>query len=76
MISAESIRGSYFFEDDHADIVTCDDFVLMRIFMTSIQDGAPAHTARETMEVERGIFLGLLIWPAHSPNPIIGHFFV
>ena len=88
-ISASRVYGPYFFENDNATVtVTGERYRLMiREFLIpelerqhvhhtwSQQDGAPAHTARETMALLKDCFPNRLIsrfgdipWPPRSPD--------
>jgi len=95
-MTAEEIIGPYFFEDEDGNAVTVtgiryrtmiEDFLLPRIQnrpeVWFQQDGATAHTARETMQLLRQCFGNKIIarngnvnWPSRSPDLTSPDFFL
>lgn len=97
-ITAERVIGPYFFEDAAGNTITVngqryremlEDFFKVGMEeqgpqnMWFQQDGATAHTARETIQILRRMFPGRLIsrsgdvlWPARSPDLTAPDFFL
>lgn len=93
-VSAAVIIGPYFFEDGNERAVTVNGEryrqmlqtfrgALNRDDMWFQQDGATAHTARDTLRLLRNFFPGRIIsrfgdinWPARSPDLTAPDFFL
>ncbi|KFM61439.1 hypothetical protein X975_20872, partial [Stegodyphus mimosarum] len=95
-VTSEKIIGPYFFEDERGNAITVtgaryhemlEPFVRPTVQDTAEvwwqQDGATAHTARQTMQLLRDMFGERLIsrnadfnWPANSPDLTVPDFFL